>query len=44
MTRNAHRILFWESRGERQFGRWRKRWEDNIQVDLVENTVKMEER
>jgi hypothetical protein len=35
-TRNAYRILVGEPEGKRPLGRPRRRWVDNIQMDLVE--------
>jgi hypothetical protein len=34
--RNAHRILVGKSEGKRLLGRPRRRWVDNIQMDLGE--------
>jgi hypothetical protein len=34
--RGAYRILVGRSEGRRPFGRPRRRWEDNIKVDLQE--------
>jgi hypothetical protein len=34
--RNAYRILVGKSEGKRQLGRPRRRWEDNIKMDLRE--------
>jgi hypothetical protein len=31
---NANTILFGKPEGKRQFGRSRRRWEDNIKMDL----------
>jgi hypothetical protein len=33
---NAHRILVRRSEGKRPLGRPRRRWEDNMKVDLTE--------
>jgi hypothetical protein len=35
-TRNAHRILVGKSEGKRPLGRTRRRWVDNIKIDLRE--------
>jgi hypothetical protein len=35
-TRNAHRILVGKPEGKRPLGRPRRRWEDNIKMDLRE--------
>jgi hypothetical protein len=35
-TRNAYRILVEKKEGKRQIGRPRRRWEDNIEMDLRE--------
>jgi hypothetical protein len=35
-TRNAYRILFVKSEGKRPLGRPRRRWMDNIKMDLGE--------
>jgi hypothetical protein len=32
--RNAHRILVGRPEGRRPLGRYRRRWEDNIKMDL----------
>jgi hypothetical protein len=32
--RNAHRILVGKPEGKRQLGRPRRRWADNIKIDL----------
>jgi hypothetical protein len=32
--RNAYIILVWKSEGKRPLGRARRRWEDNIKMDL----------
>jgi hypothetical protein len=34
--RNAYRILVGEPEGKRPLGRPRRRWEDNIKMDLIE--------
>ena len=34
--RGVHRVLVWKSEGKRPLGRPRRRWEDNIKVDLQE--------
>jgi hypothetical protein len=34
--RNAYRVLVGKPEGKRQLGRPRKRWEDNLEVDLKE--------
>ena len=34
--RGVHRVLAGKSEGKRQLGRSRRRWEDNIKVDLQE--------
>ena len=33
-SRNAHRVLVGKSEGKRPLGRTRRRWEDNIKIDL----------
>jgi hypothetical protein len=33
-TRNAYRVLVGEPEGKRALGRPRRRWKDNIKVDL----------
>jgi hypothetical protein len=35
-TRNAYRILVGKPEGKRQLGRPRRRWVDNIKIDLRE--------
>ncbi|KAJ4446495.1 hypothetical protein ANN_13191 [Periplaneta americana] len=35
-SRNAHRVLVGRPEGKRPLGRWRRRWEDNIKMDLRE--------
>jgi hypothetical protein len=35
-TRNAYRILVGRPEGKRPLGRHRRRWEDNIKMDLRE--------
>jgi hypothetical protein len=35
-VRNAHKILVTKSEGKRPLGRPRRRWEDNIRMDLRE--------
>jgi len=35
-TRGAYRILVWRPEGKRPLGRSRRRWEDNIKMDLQE--------
>jgi hypothetical protein len=35
-TRNAYRILVGKPEGKRQLGRSRRRWVDNIKIDLRE--------
>ena len=35
-SRNAHRVLVGKPEGKRPLGRTRRRWEDNIKVDLRE--------
>jgi hypothetical protein len=37
--RNAYKILVTTSEGERQFRRPRRRWEDNIRMDIGGNMV-----
>jgi len=39
--RNAHRIFFGKPEGERPLIRPRRRWEDNIRMDLREGVVWM---
>jgi hypothetical protein len=34
-VRNVHRILVGNLEGKRPFGRPRRRWEDNIRLDLI---------
>jgi hypothetical protein len=34
--RGAYRALVWKSEGRRPLGRPRRRWEDNIKMDLQE--------
>jgi hypothetical protein len=34
--RNAYRILVGKPEGKRPLGRPRRRWEDNIRIDLIE--------
>ena len=34
--RGVHRVLVWRSEGKRPLGRPRRRWEDNIKMDLQE--------
>jgi hypothetical protein len=34
--RNAYRILVGKQEGKRPLGRWRRRWADNIKIDLTE--------
>jgi hypothetical protein len=34
--KDMYRILVWKPEGERQLGRSRRRWEDNIKIDLQE--------
>jgi hypothetical protein len=36
MKRNAYRILVGKPEGKRPLGRQRRRWEDNIKMDLRE--------
>jgi len=36
MQRGAYRVLVRKSEGKRQIGRLRRRWEDNIKMDLQE--------
>ena len=36
-SRNAYRVLVGKSKGKRPLGRPRRRWEDNIKIDLREN-------
>jgi hypothetical protein len=35
-VRNAYKILVGKPKGKRQLGRPRRRWEDNIKIDLKE--------
>jgi hypothetical protein len=37
--RNAYKILVGKPEGKRPLGRTRRRWEDNIRMDLKENRV-----
>jgi hypothetical protein len=30
----AYRVLVWKPKGKRPLGRTRRRWEDNIKIDL----------
>jgi hypothetical protein len=39
--RNAYKILIGKPEGKRPFGKPRRRWEDNIMVDLKERGCKM---
>ena len=34
--RGVHRVLVWKPEGKRPMGRPRRRWEDNIKMDLQE--------
>jgi len=34
--RGVHRVLLWKPEGKRPLGRPRRRWEDNIKMDLQE--------
>jgi hypothetical protein len=34
--RVVYRVLVWRSEGKRPLGRPRRRWEDNIKMDLME--------
>jgi hypothetical protein len=34
--RGVYRVLVWKPEGKRPFGRLRRRWEDNIEMDLPE--------
>ena len=34
--RGVHRVLVWKPEGKRLLGRLRRRWEDNIKMDLQE--------
>ena len=34
--RGVHRVLVWKREGKRPLGRLRRRWEDNIKLDLQE--------
>jgi hypothetical protein len=34
--RGVHRVLVWKPEGKRPLGRPRRRWEDNIKMDLEE--------
>jgi hypothetical protein len=34
--RGVHKVLVWKPEGKRQLGRPRRRWEDNIKMDLEE--------
>ena len=34
--RGVHRVLVWKPEGKRPLGRHRRRWEDNIKMDLQE--------
>ena len=34
--RGVHRVLVWKPEGKRPLGRPRRRWEDNIKIDLQE--------
>jgi hypothetical protein len=36
LKRSAYRILVGKPEGKRQLGRPRRRWEDNIKMDLTE--------
>jgi hypothetical protein len=35
-SRGAYRVLVWRPEGKRPLGRPRRRWEDNIKMDLQE--------
>jgi hypothetical protein len=37
--RNAYRVLVGKPEGKRPLGRPRRRWEDNIRMDLRQNVV-----
>jgi hypothetical protein len=39
--KNAHNILVWKPEGKRPLGRPRRRWEDNIRMDLREIKCKV---
>jgi hypothetical protein len=34
--RGVYRVLVWKPEGRRPLGRPRRRWEDNIKIDLME--------
>ena len=34
--RGVHKVLVWKPEGKRSLGRARRRWEDNIKMDLQE--------
>jgi hypothetical protein len=34
--RRVHRVLVWKPEGKRPLGRRRRRWEDNIKMDVQE--------
>jgi hypothetical protein len=35
-ARNVYRVLAWKPAGKRPLGRLRRRWKDNIKMDLEE--------
>jgi hypothetical protein len=41
--RNAYRILIGKPEAKRQFGRPKRRWEDNIKMDVLETRLKMQQ-
>ena len=38
LSRNAYRVLVGRPEERRPIGRWRRRWEDNIKMDLKEES------
>ena len=40
-SRKAYRVLVGKSEGKRPLGRPRRRWEDNIKIDLRELLLKL---
>ena len=41
--RGVYRVLVWKPEGKRQLGRPRRRWEDNIRMDLQEVGLEYED-
>jgi hypothetical protein len=40
-TRNAYKILVRTSEGNRLLGRFERKWEDNIKMDLTETVIEV---